>query len=123
MTLPNMVYKNGFFRMQVKIIHKLFIDRLLCCVRYYWYFCNNIKYCPMTRTVIYAENNRINRLKVVLAEKNCKGKWLAEQLGKNESTVSRWCSNRMQPSIDMLVKIAELLNVDTRDLIMPKHTK
>lgn len=45
------------------------------------------------------------------------GKWLAEQVGKNEATVSRWCSNKMQPSLDMLVKIAELLNVDPRQLI------
>lgn len=46
---------------------------------------------------------RINRLKIVLAEQNRKGKWLAEQLGKNEATISRWCSNTAQPSIEMLV--------------------
>lgn len=60
---------------------------------------------------------RINRLKVVLAEKNRKGKWLAEQLGKNEATVSRWCSNTAQPSLEMLVKIASILNVDPRQLL------
>ena len=60
---------------------------------------------------------RINRLKIVLAEKNRKGKWLAEQLGKNEATVSRWCSNTAQPSLEMLVKIAEILDIETRDLI------
>nr|WP_228767205.1 helix-turn-helix transcriptional regulator [Bacteroides acidifaciens] len=63
------------------------------------------------------ENDRINRLKVVLAEKNKKGKWLAEQLGKNEATVSRWCSNTTQPSLEMLVKIAKILNVEAKDLI------
>lgn len=63
------------------------------------------------------ENDRINRLKVVLAEKNKKGKWLAEQLGKNEATVSRWCSNTTQPSLEMLVKIARILNVEAKDLI------
>nr|WP_285827952.1 MULTISPECIES: helix-turn-helix transcriptional regulator [Bacteroidales] len=63
------------------------------------------------------ENDRINRLKVVLAEKNKKGKWLAEQLGKNEATVSRWCSNTAQPSLEMLVKIAKILNVEAKDLI------
>ena len=63
------------------------------------------------------ENDRINRLKVVLAEKNKKGKWLAEQLGKNEATVSRWCSNSAQPSLEMLVKIASILNVDPRQLL------
>ena len=61
---------------------------------------------------------RINRLKIVLAEQNRKGKWLAEQLGKNEATISRWCSNSAQPSLGMLVKIASVLNVKTKDLLM-----
>ena len=60
---------------------------------------------------------RINRLKIVLAEQNRKGKWLAEQLGKNEATVSRWCSNASQPSLEMLVKIASNLKVDPRTLL------
>lgn len=57
------------------------------------------------------ESQKINRLKVVLVENGKNRKWLAEQVGKNEATVSRWCSNKMQPSLDMLVKIASLLNV------------
>ncbi len=61
---------------------------------------------------------RINRIKIVLAEQNRKGKWLAEQLGKNEATISRWCSNSAQPSLEMLVKIASVLNVSTKDLLM-----
>lgn len=73
--------------------------------------------CPMSTETIDINIERINRLKVVLAEKNKKGKWLAEQLGKNESTVSRWCSNTAQPSLEMLVKIAEILDIETRDLI------
>ena len=60
------------------------------------------------------ESQKINRLKVVLVENGKTGKWLAEQVGKNEATVSRWCSNKMQPSLDM---IAGLLNVDPRQLI------
>ena len=48
------------------------------------------------------ESQKINRLKVVLVENGKTGKWLAEQVGKNEATVSRWCSNKMQPSLDML---------------------
>lgn len=63
------------------------------------------------------ESQKINRLKVVLVENGKTGKWLAEQVGKNEATVSRWCSNKMQPSLDMLVKIAELLDLDPRQLI------
>lgn len=71
----------------------------------------------MTTETTDIEIERINRLKIVLAEKNRKGKWLAEQLGKNEATVSRWCSNTAQPSLEMLVKIASILNVDPRQLL------
>ena len=63
---------------------------------------------------------KINRLKIVLVEQGKTGKWLAEQLGKNEATVSRWCSNTTQPSLEMLMKIAELLDVDSRDLIISR---
>lgn len=63
------------------------------------------------------ETTRINRLKIVLAEQNKTGKWLAEQLQKNEATISRWCSNTSQPSLEMLVKIATVLNVEPKDLI------
>lgn len=59
----------------------------------------------------------INRLKIVLAEKSKTGKWLANQLGKSESTVSRWCTNEVQPSIDTFVEIAKLLNIDIKELI------
>lgn len=63
---------------------------------------------------------KINRLKIVLVEQGKTGKWLAGQLGKNEATVSRWCSNTSQPSLEMLMKIADLLNVDSRDLIFSR---
>jgi transcriptional regulator with XRE-family HTH domain len=58
----------------------------------------------------------INRIKIVLVERKRTGKWLAEALGKNEATISRWCSNVMQPSIETFVQMAELLNVDVREL-------
>ena len=64
----------------------------------------------------------LNRLKVVLAEQKKTGNWLAEQLDKDTSTVSKWCSNKMQPSLEMLMKIAETLDVDIRELIVTtKH--
>ena len=63
------------------------------------------------------ETEKINRLKIVLVEQGKTGKWLAGQLGKNEATVSRWCSNTSQPSVEMLMKIAAILNVDARRLI------
>lgn len=65
------------------------------------------------------ENKAINRLKVVLAEQNKTNKWLAERLQNNETTVSRWCTNEVQPSMDKLVVIAKLLEIDVRDLINP----
>lgn len=60
---------------------------------------------------------RINRLKVVLVEQNRTGKWLAEILKKNEATVSRWCTNESQPSLETLIAIAKALNVDVKDLL------
>ena len=62
----------------------------------------------------------LNRIKVVLAEKQRTNRWLAEQMGKSENTISRWCPNKSQPSLDMLVKVAKLLNVDPRQLINGK---
>ena len=60
----------------------------------------------------------VNRLKVVLVEQKKTGKWLAEQLGKDPSTISKWCSNVAQPDLATLVKIATLLEVDVRELII-----
>lgn len=60
---------------------------------------------------------QLNRLKVVLVEKQKTGKWLSEQLDKDPSTISKWCSNKIQPSVEMLDTIAELLNVDVRELL------
>ena len=54
----------------------------------------------------------MNRIKVVLAEKQRTNRWLAEQTGKSENTISRWCSNKSQPSIAQLQEIANLLDVD-----------
>ncbi|WP_288840494.1 helix-turn-helix transcriptional regulator [uncultured Bacteroides sp.] len=64
-------------------------------------------------------NKDINRLKVVLAEKKRTNKWLAEQLGKDPGTVSKWCTNTMQPNLETLVEIAKVLEVDTKDLLWP----
>lgn len=61
----------------------------------------------------------INRIKAVLAEKQLTSKWLAERLEKSENTVSKWCSNKVQPSLDNLVEIAKILDIDVRDLLVP----
>ena len=62
-------------------------------------------------------NSDINRLKVVLAEKKRTNKWLAEKLGKDPGTISKWCTNTMQPNLETLVQIAKILDVDTKDLL------
>ena len=59
----------------------------------------------------------MNRIKVTLVEKLKTNRWLAEQMGKSENTISRWCSNKSQPSIAQLQEIANLLDVDVRELL------
>jgi transcriptional regulator with XRE-family HTH domain len=59
----------------------------------------------------------LNRLKVVLVEKDKTGKWLAGQLGKSACTVSKWCKNTVQPDLQTLDKIATILDVDRKDLL------
>lgn len=59
----------------------------------------------------------INRIKVVLVEKKRTNKWLAEQLGKDPATVSKWCTNTAQPSLETLLEIARVLDVDIKNLL------
>lgn len=75
--------------------------------------------CPIKKNIM--ENRDLNRLKVVLAEKKITNKWLAEQLGKDQGTVSKWCTNTCQPDLANLMKIAELLNVDLNELVRFEH--
>lgn len=78
-----------------------------------------------TKNFFCMSNNSINvnRIKAVLAEKNKTSKWLAEQIGRDQATVSKWCTNTYQPRLDTLVKIATLLNVDVRELIIKTEIK
>lgn len=63
----------------------------------------------------------INRIKVALAETSKKNKWLAEKIGKDESTISQWCTNARQPSLENLLKVANVLKIDIRDLLCPTN--
>ena len=63
------------------------------------------------------EDRDINRLKLVLVEKKRTAKWLAEELQKAPATVSKWCTNTSQPSLETLLEIAKLLEVDVKDLL------
>lgn len=68
--------------------------------------------------LINMNKKAINRLKVVLVEQGKTNKWLAEKLDKNETTVSRWCTNEVQPSLETLFQISELLHIDVKELII-----
>ncbi|MDO5418569.1 helix-turn-helix transcriptional regulator [Bacteroides sp.] len=63
------------------------------------------------------ENKDLNRLKVILAEKKRTNKWLAEQLGKDPATISKWCTNSAQPTLENLLQIAKCLEVDINELV------
>ena len=63
------------------------------------------------------ENKDLNRIKVMLAEKKRTNKWLAEQLDKDPATISKWVTNASQPSLENLIEISKLLEVDIKELI------
>ena len=75
----------------------------------------------MLQTNVIMED--INRIKVVLVEKKRTNKWLAEQLGVNPSTVSKWCTNSSQPDLNCLLKISDLLGVDIKELIVREYNQ
>lgn len=66
----------------------------------------------------FMEKKASNRIKAVLAEQGKTNNWLAEELGKNRTTVSKWCTNQMQPTMETLFEIAEVLNVNVRELLV-----
>lgn len=65
------------------------------------------------------ENKPLNRLRVVIAEKNLSNKWLSERLGIGQPTISKWVTNSAQPSLEMLIKLSKVLEVDVNELIRP----
>ena len=69
------------------------------------------------------EVKKLNRLKVVMAEKDLSNMWLSDRLGVSQATVSKWMTNFSQPNLEMLIKISKVLNVDVNDLIRPEEVK
>ena len=65
----------------------------------------------------------INRIKIVLVEKKKTNKWLADQIGKDQATASKWCTNTTQPTLETLVEIARILEVAIRELLVPTHNQ
>ena len=91
-------------------------------INYYYFFVvsNNcvekkLYFCTINR--ITMANKDLNRLKVVLVEKHKTAKWLAEQMEKDPATISKWCTNKAQPSLETIKKIAEILQVKKSDLV------
>ena len=82
------------------------------------YICAQNAQCWARITKSNMEIQRYNRLKIVLAEKERTGTWLSEQMGHNISTVSRWMTNKVQPSVEQLYEIARHLDVDVKELLV-----
>ncbi len=86
------------------------------------YICAQDAQCWARITKSNMEIQRYNRLKIVLAEKERTGTWLSEQMGHSISTVSRWMTNKVQPSVEQLYEIADHLDVDVKELLVSsKH--
>lgn len=68
-------------------------------------------------------NLKYNRIKIILAENDKSAKWLAEKLDKDKSTVSRWCTNDMQPRIETFYQIAQILDIEVRELFVATKEK
>ena len=93
------IREKDFFKRKCRFIHKILI--------------------PLHEIIInYTRMANLNRIKLVLVEKNKTGKWLADELGKTPSTVSKWCQNAIQPDIKTLNEIANLLDMDVKDLLV-----
>ena len=82
------------------------------------YICAQNAQCLARITKSDMEIQRYNRLKIVLAEKERTGTWLSEQMGHSISTVSRWMTNKVQPSVEQLYEISRLLDVDVKELLV-----
>lgn len=63
------------------------------------------------------DNKNLNRLKVILAERNLSNKWLSEKLGRDQATISKWVTNTTQPNLEMLLKICEVLNIEIGEIV------
>ena len=82
------------------------------------YICGRYAQCWARITKNDMEIQRYNRLKIVLAEKERTGTWLSEQMGHSISTISRWMTNKVQPSVEQLYEIARHLDVDVKELLV-----
>ena len=89
-----------------------------CILDIFNYICAQNAQCWARITKSEIDMQRYNRLKIVLAEKERTGTWLSEQMGHSISTVSRWMTNKVQPSVEQLYEIARHLDVDVKELLV-----
>ena len=75
--------------------------------------------CEQNITIRRMESRRLNRIKVVLVDKQKSNKWLAEQVGKDPATISKWVTNTTQPNLETLLLIAKVLDVNVNELVRP----
>ena len=75
--------------------------------------------CTRIYIIYNMDSKHLNRIKVVLAEKDKSNKWLAEQLGKDQATISKWVTNTTQPNLEMLLLIAKVLEVNVNEFVRP----
>ena len=75
--------------------------------------------CTRIYIIYNMDSKHLNRIKVVLAEKDKSNKWLAERLGKDQATISKWVTNTTQPNLEMLLLIAKVLEVNVNELVRP----
>lgn len=75
--------------------------------------------CTRIYIIYNMDSKHLNRIKVVLAENDKSNKWLAEQLGKDQATISKWVTNTTQPNLEMLLLIAKVLEVNVNELVRP----
>ena len=117
MIIPFFIHKNQL-KLQKTQFHRriLHIFRAKCALLQFYLL-------PLPIVIINKNMADINRIKVVLVEKKKTNKWLAEQLNKDATTVSKWCTNSAQPSLETLLEIAKVLEVDPRELIVPIDTQ
>ena len=94
-----------------------FVEKYVIILKVELYLQEKHYICTTNYNNIIMETKDLNRLKVVLAEKKRTNKWLAEQLGKDPATVSKWCTNSAQPNLVNLMEIAKVLEVDVNELL------
>lgn len=91
------------------------------------FFALTIQLLPLFIVTLYSKNGfimaKLNKIKVVLAERDLNNKWLSEKLGKDPATISKWVTNKTQPSLETLISIANVLKVSVQDLIRQDSTE